>query len=187
MKLTLRSIALLDKYPDRDVYAWDDEIPGFGLRIKPSGVRSWILQYRNAHGVSRRMTLGKATVLTPEEARNLAKDRLAEVADGKDPAQERVDAKKAETIADLADVYLREGPAEKPNKKASSWDTDRSNITRHIVPLLGRKIVSAVTSADVARFQADIAAGRTAADIKTGMRGRAIVEGGKGTAARSLA
>jgi hypothetical protein len=82
---------------------------------------------------------------------------------------------------------LSEGPAERPNKKASSWHTDRSNITRHILPLLGRKLAKALTQAEISRFQADVAAGNTAADIKTGKRGRAIVDGGKGTAARSLA
>jgi integrase len=59
--------------------------------------------------------------------------------------------------------------------------------TAYILPLLGRKVTKVLTQADIARFQADVAAGKTAADIKTGKRGRAIVEGGKGTAARSLA
>src|SRR5207237_5683718 len=91
------------------------------------------------------------------------------------------------TVTELADLYLDEGPAEKPNKKASSWATDRSNIERHIKPLLGRKVAASLTQADVARFQADVAAGKNTADMRTKKRGRAIVSGGKGTAARSLA
>jgi integrase len=63
----------------------------------------------------------------------------------------------------------------------------RSNIERHIKPLLGRKMAKAPTQADVARFQADVAVGKSKADIRTKSRGRAIVAGGKGTAARSLA
>jgi integrase len=90
------------------------------------------------------------------------------------------------TIAEMADLYLAEGPAEKPNKKASSWGTDRSNIERHLKPLLGKKLASALTQSEVARFQADVAAGKSRADVKTKARGRAIVEGGRGTAARSL-
>jgi integrase len=87
----------------------------------------------------------------------------------------------------LADLYLSEGPAEKPNKKLSSWAIDRSNIERHIKPLLGSKLARSLTQAEVARFQSEVASGKTATDEKTGFRGRAIVEGGKGTAARSLA
>jgi integrase len=109
------------------------------------------------------------------------------VADGADPAAERAEAKRPITLADLADLYLAGGPAEKPNKKASSWATDRSNIERHVRPLLGRKLVKALTPADIAQFQADVAAGKSKADIKTKKRGRAIVAGGRGTAARSLA
>jgi integrase len=90
-------------------------------------------------------------------------------------------------VADFADLYLAEGPADKPNKKASSWATDSSNIERHIKPLLGRKTVRSLQQHDVARFQTDVAAGKSKADIKTKKRGRAIVDGGRGTAARSLA
>jgi integrase len=109
------------------------------------------------------------------------------VKNGRDPASEKAEARKDLTVADLADLYLDQGPAEKPNKKPSSWVTDRSNIERHIKPLLGRKMGKALTQADVARFQADVAVGKSKADIRTKSRGRAIVAGGKGTAARSLA
>ena len=85
------------------------------------------------------------------------------------------------------DLYLAEGPAAKPNKKASSWATDRSNIERHVKPLLGRKLARSLIHDDVVKFQRDVAAGKSKADIKTKKRGRAIVDGGPGTAARSLA
>jgi integrase len=91
------------------------------------------------------------------------------------------------TIGELADIYLADGPSDKPNKKPASWDADRSNIDRHIRPLLGRKIAKSLQQADIARFQADVAAGKSAADVKTKARGRAIIKGGRGTAARSLA
>jgi integrase len=90
-------------------------------------------------------------------------------------------------LAELADLYLAEGPAAKPNKKASNWATDRSNIERHVKPLLGRKLATSLTHDDVVRFPRDGAAGKSKADVKTKTRGRAIVEGGPGTAARSLA
>jgi integrase len=117
----------------------------------------------------------------------LAGDKLKQVAHGGDPSADRHRAREALTVADLADLYLKDGPAAKPNKRASSWATDRSNIERHIKPLLGRRLANALTQADVAKFQADVAVGKSKVDVRTGFRGRAIVEGGRGTAARSLA
>ncbi len=165
---------------------WDDDLPGFGLRVFASGRKSYLVQYR-VSARTRRYTIGLHGKFTPDEARKRAARLLAEVADGGDPSGERAEARKAMTVAEVADLYLSEGPAEKPNKKASSWKADESNIRRHILPLLGRRLAKSLTQADVARFQSDVAAGRTAADEKTGFRGRAIVKGGKGTAARSLA
>jgi Arm DNA-binding domain len=86
MKLTKRSIDDLKPLPSSDLYVWDDEVAGFGLRVKPSGVRSFIVQYRNSSGDSRRKTLGKSGVLTADEARKLAKADLAEVAKGDERA-----------------------------------------------------------------------------------------------------
>jgi integrase len=67
----------------------------------------------------------------------------------------------------------------KPNKKAATWANDRSVINRHIKPLLGRKLAKDLTRKDVEAFQADVAAGKTAADQRTKPRGRAIVTGGR--------
>jgi len=71
-------------------------------------------------------------------------------------------------------------------KKASTLETDRGRIERHIKPLLGTRRVIDLTSADITRFLRDIATGKTKADIKTRKRGRAIVRGGRGTASRTV-
>jgi integrase len=155
--------------------------------MKPSGTASYLVQYRTREGRTRRLVLGRVGVLTPDEARTLAGDKLKEVSLGGDPSADRHLTREALTVAELADIYLREGPAAKPNKKASSWAADGSNIERHVKPLLGRKTAKSLTQTDIAKFQVDVAAGKSRADIKTKERGRAIIEGGRGTAARSLA
>jgi integrase len=187
-KLTKRTVDA-EQPRTSEKFKWDDDLPGFGLRVFPSGRKSYVVQYKigGRGGRTRRISLGLHGKLTVDEARKKAARLLAAVADGGDPATDRAEAKQALSVADLAKLYLAEGPAEKPNKKASSWATDRSNIERHVVPLLGRKMANALKQADIAKFQADVAAGKTKADIKTGRRGRAIVEGGRGTAARCLA
>ncbi|MEM7399832.1 MAG: Arm DNA-binding domain-containing protein [Pseudomonadota bacterium] len=59
VRLTKTAVDKLDKL-DREAIFWDDALPGFGVRIKPSGVKSYVVQYRDrATGASRRMTLGK--------------------------------------------------------------------------------------------------------------------------------
>ncbi len=59
-------------------------------------------------------------------------------------------------------------------------------IERHIKPLLGKRLIGEVARAEIEKFMRDVANGKTAADVKTRLHGRAIVEGGKGTASRTV-
>jgi len=191
-KLSKRTVETIRPDPaGRDVFVWDSgdgALKGFGVRMKPSGGASYLVQYRTREGRTRRLVLGKVGVLTPNRARAIAGDKLTEVAKGGDPSAERHRVRReALIVASLADLYLAEGPAAKPNKKASSWAADRSNIERHVKPLLGRKLAASLTHDDMVKFQRDVAVGKSKADVKTKRHGRAIVDGGPGTAARSLA
>jgi integrase len=87
------------------------------------------------------------------------------------------------TVSELCDLYLAEGCA---TKKCSTIATDRGRMERHIKPLLGRKRVADVARADIERFLRDVAEGRTKADVKTRPHGRAIIDGGRGTATRTV-
>ena len=170
------------------VLVWDTDVKGFGLRVTRAGAKSYILNYRDGAGQSRRYTIGKhGSPWTCEEARTKAVEVLRGLSAGVDPLAAKAERRTAVTVAELVELYLGEGPAEKPNKKAESWVDDASNLRRHVVPLIGGKAVKALTAADVSKLQADIAAGKTAADVKTRKQGRAIVTGGKSTAARTVA
>ena len=178
-RLTKRTVDALAM----DRIAWDGEVKGFGVRHRATG-KFYLVKYR-FKGRQRWYTIGRhGSPWTVEEARKEAKTVLGQVADGLDPAEAR-DRDKADrmTVADLCDLYLKEG---RGAKKPSTIATDKGRIERHIKPLLGRKIVSSITPVDVRRFLRDVAEGKSAADVKTKPRGRARVRGGKGTATRTV-
>jgi integrase len=171
---------------------FDEALPGFGVRVKPSGAVSWLIQYRNAHGRSRRFTLAPygrgETKLTPEQARKQAKLRLAEVAKGADPAADKRAARGAITVAELCDEYLKAGGG---RIKPSTLLMDRSRIERHVKPLLGSHAVASLTPADMERFLRDVMVGKTARKAaekpKDGRRIRGgETTGGPGVASRTL-
>ncbi|PTM50416.1 site-specific integrase [Phreatobacter oligotrophus] len=192
-KLTKRSVDAITPRAT-EFCVWDAEVSGFGVRVRPSGAMSYLAMYRTGGRNSplRKVTLGSVGKLTVEEARAAARTILAKAELGEDVAEQLSNARKAETISDLCDLYFKEaergvliGKRGKP-KKASTLTSDRGRITRHIKPLLGRKTVQEVTKADVERFLRDVASGRTATDVRTKKHGRAIVRGGQGTATRTV-
>jgi integrase len=191
MKLTKRTIDTLT--PDAtERVLWDDELRGFGVRVKPTGRKSFLIQYRNRQGRSRRLTVGSYGRLTPEEARREAKRLLGDVDRGHDPAEERSDEKKAITVAELCQEYLAKADSgliigrKGLPKKVSTLEIDRGRIARHIIPLLGKKPVRDLASADVKRFLDAVTSGKTAAVVKTKPRGVARVTGGATAAVRAL-
>ncbi len=186
MRLSEQSIKAIAA-TDREQVVWDVSLSGFGLRVQPTGAKSFIVMYRTAggrRGRVRKVTIGRyGDRWTYLEARKEAKRILALVELQKDPAAERRAHREALTISELCDLYFSEGCE---TKKPSTLVTDRGRVARHIKPLLGRLKVAEVTRADIERFMRDVAAGKTADDVKTVLRGRAIVRGGRGTASRTV-
>ena len=189
-KLTKRTIDALKPDPRRDTFLWDGELRGFGVRVKPSGTKTFMIQYRNLEGRTRRCVIGQYGVLTVEQARDMAQKKLAAVIDGADPSAERHAIRQGFTVSALCDWYLTEAEAGRligRNRrpiKASSLSGDRSRIALHIKPLIGNRVVSQLKLADIERLQGDIAAGRTARARKIGRGGQTA--GGIGVAARAI-
>lgn len=91
-----------------DVYLWDDELAGFGLKVTPAGRKVYLIQYRlgGRAGRTRRVTLGQHGVLTADQARSEARRLLGEVAAGRDPAGDRRAKAEAPTLGSLLDQFL---------------------------------------------------------------------------------
>ncbi|WP_397592098.1 Arm DNA-binding domain-containing protein [Sphingorhabdus sp.] len=89
---------------EKEYYIWDEDIPGLGLRVLPSGRRQYIVQYR-AGRRSRRISLGPSTILTTEQARSRALAILADARGGKDPAADREAYRNALLLKDLVERF----------------------------------------------------------------------------------
>lgn len=84
---------------------WDEDYPGFGLRISSEGRRTWILMYRIGKKL-RRLTLGRFPTLGLAAAREKATDALRDVGKGEDPGRRKIEERRAETFAELAREYI---------------------------------------------------------------------------------
>jgi integrase len=136
-----------------DYFIWDGDLPGFGLRVLPSGRKRYIVQYR-AGRRSRRVSLGPSTVLTCEQARSQAIAILAAVRNGDDPAIKREAGRKAITVRELAERFDKEHIALR--LKLSTAKGYRRMLERFVIPVLGNHRVTEVTRADIAKLHHDL-------------------------------
>ncbi len=150
-RLTKRAVdALAPKAERFDVY--DADLPGFAVRVTPDGVKTFSLVYRAGSGRSapkRRVTFGRYGPITVEQARQLARQSLAEVAQGTDPAADRTKAKGAPTVAAFGTDYLDDV---RDRRKTSTAQEYVRLWGKHVVPTMGTKRVVEINAVDVARL-----------------------------------
>ena len=139
---------------------WDDALPGFGLRISPKGVKTFILFYRVGGKRGARQRLVKLGAygrdMTPDEARKKAGKWLTAARDGSDPYGKIDEAAKSNTFKDVAadfiELYVR------PNKRPRSIAEDERIINGELVPKWGSRRIGEITGRDVTKLLDDIAA-----------------------------
>ena len=149
MKLTKTTIDRLTYQGNNNKphIVFDDEVPGFAVRVYPSGSKSFLIDYR-LNGRQRRMVLGRYGILTLEQARKMAKQRLSEVIGGSDPLDKKNQAQRGETIKSLCNAFLEEYS----KKHKRSWGEDKRRIDKHIVPALGNKKIHSLKRSDISSF-----------------------------------
>lgn len=136
-------------------YAWDTSIAGFGVKVLPSGRKTFVFKYRaggGRAGKSREPVIGQDGALSPDQARKIAKTWAAEVAMGQDPAADRRASQSEPVMHELFERYLSDH-AEK-HKKARSVYEDRKLISALLEPTFGRNRVKDVSRGDVSRWHA---------------------------------
>ncbi|MEE9386801.1 MAG: site-specific integrase [Nannocystaceae bacterium] len=155
MALTQRVVEGARPRADR-YWLWDDQVKGFGCRISPAGRRTYYVKYRTLTGTQRRMKLGDHGILSLRQARDQAKETLAAVRRGEDPAHARQEGRTAPTVAELGDRFLREHA--RVHKKPSSVRMDETNLERHVLPRIGARKVAEVRHTEIVRLHQSIGA-----------------------------
>jgi integrase len=129
---------------------WDGELRGFGLLVLPSGVKTYILQYRNGARRSRRLTIGRHGGLTVGDAREIAREATVAVAKGNDPLASKQSYREAPTLSELLERYFSNHVI--PHNAESTQKDIRVIIDRKLRPSLGKIKVNDLTRADVAKL-----------------------------------
>lgn len=153
-KLTKSLVSSLVAH-DSEVWAWDDELPGFGVRVQPSGRKTYVVRYRNARAQQRKQTIARCVDMPPDRARELARKVFSAVAEGHDPAAERQEDRIAPTIEQLRDRYMKEHA--EPYKKPRSVKEDERNWRVHVIPWFKGAAVRDIKKARVVALHASMA------------------------------
>ena len=144
LRLSKRTIDALP-VAGRDAVFWDRDLPGFGIRVHPSGRKVYLVQTRGPKG-SKRATLGRHGDLAPEQARKQAAEVIDRIKRGEDPLP--ASPKPEPTVADLAERYLSAHVA--MNCKPATAAGYRRTLTLHILPELGAMPIVSVERKHVA-------------------------------------
>ncbi len=143
---------------DKRYTIFDSDLRGFGLRVFPSGQKSWVLEYRPEGGgrraAKRRLTIGTVGDLTPDEARSFAKRKRAEAVKGEDPQAIKNANRAALTVKEISIRFLTDHMEAK--RKLSTTSHYRDIIDRLIIPAIGNRRAKDVTRGDVAKLHLEL-------------------------------
>ena len=151
LTLTKRSVDSLSP-ARRPWIAWDDKLTGFGIRVQPSGTKSFLINYRadggGRYSPNRRLVIGRYGRITVEQARRQAQALLGRVAAGEDPAAQRAQARGLPTLGEALEEYI----GVNPNRSDRTNELYRQNLRVHLPDWVNRPL-NTISRKDVeARF-----------------------------------
>jgi len=129
-------------------FRYDDSLSGFAVRVYPSGKKTFVLRYRTSQHQSAYFTLGQYGHLTLVQAKQLATQKLAEIATGINPAEQKRAERLKIGFKEFCHVYIERHA--KPNKK--TWKEDDKYLNKIIIPYLGSKKLDEITREEISRF-----------------------------------
>lgn len=146
-KLTKRFVESIPPHEKDELLLWDSELKGFGIRVFPTGRRTYFVQYRNQFGSTRRKKIGVHGHITADQAREEAKRLLGDVAKGKDPSQDHQNEKIKPTFEKLAAEYLEY--CIKENKAAKSLKEEKRMLNTILLKRFGFKKLDEITTYEI--------------------------------------
>jgi integrase len=169
VKLTDATVkALQAPPPGRQDMLWDATLPGFGIRVSPGGTRTWLVLYRHGRNV-RRLKLGRYPLMSLADARDRAKEALAAVVRGDDPAGEKQAEREAATFGEVAEAFV----ADAQTKGRRSWREVKRTLEHDVLPMWRTRLAKDISARDVRELldgivarEAPIQANRTFAIIR---------------------
>lgn len=163
VKLTKRTVDAIQA-DGRDFYVWDSELKGFGVRVRKTGGRTYIVQYKAGVGrdaPTRRYPIAPVGKVTPDQAREQAKLLLARVVGGEDPAKDKSEARAALRFDEMVDGYLDHVKA---LKKPKTHDLYSYLLNTYALPTLGKRAAASVSASDIAPLHQKLRDKKTAAN-----------------------
>ncbi len=173
----------------KEYFVWCGGTRGFGVRVYPSGKKVFVAQVRVGRS-TRRLKIGLYGPFTVDQARTAAEEIIRTASMGIDPQRAKRETRVALSVQELCDRYMEQARAGlvmtrfgQPKRK-STVSVDEGRVSRHIKPLIGTIPARDLSRVDVQRMADQIAQGKTRGIHKGKKRGKAVVKGGAGTAAR---
>jgi len=151
-KITKRSVDALST-KTRDYFYWDTQIPGFGVRVSPKGRKTYTVQYRIG-GRTKRVSLGVHGAITPDQARELARRNLGDIARGEDPSGQIRRDRRAPHMSALCDRFIEEYVPVRC--KPSTQREYKRCCDIFIRPKIGAMRIQDITRPDIATIHHDL-------------------------------
>lgn len=163
-RLTARSVDAA-KCQDKPYFLWDLDLKGFGLKVFPSGTKTFVVQYRSPNdGKSKRRSIGKlGSPWTAKDARDEASRILHVVGLGGDPvatAQTEIHSSQPAPFVDYANLFLSKYAA--LNWSERTTKTHQSNIERWLVPVIGKTRIDNITRSNITEVLDQVEPGKPA-------------------------
>jgi integrase len=156
-RITKRTVDALQSN-EREFTLWDDAVSGFGVRVRPTGAKSYVVVYRAGAGRGapvRRYTITAVGKITPERARARAKVILGAVAHGHDPANQKTAERGTPTVTELADQFMADHVRAK--RKAGTAEFYRDILDRIVKPAMGTTKADKLTRLQVGKLHSFLA------------------------------
>jgi len=136
-----------------DHFIWDEQLPGFGIRVSPKGQKSFLIQYRY-QGRTQRMRLGRSTLMTADAARKKAKILLGEAEAGKNPALAASIKRQAPLLSEVVERFITEHVSVR--LKSGTQANYRAVLRAYILPALGHKRITDITLSDLSALHVSL-------------------------------